>query len=78
MRKKILAFDYMQVGPLLAIFCKSRTLCEKKLYIWRAKDKWLGKYFESFVAKDMKNILMGTSFVSTKPFGTQKHNVRSL
>jgi len=43
MRKHILAYDYMLIGPLLASLCKSRSICERMLMTWRANDRWLGK-----------------------------------
>ncbi len=43
MRKHILAYDYMPIGPLLASLCRSKSICEKMLMTWKAKDRWLGK-----------------------------------
>jgi hypothetical protein len=43
MRKHILAYDYMLIGPLLASLCRSRSICERMLMTWRPKDRWLGK-----------------------------------
>jgi len=70
--EEILTFDYMHVGPLLASLCKSKTLCEKMLYTWRAKDMWLGKDFESFVAKDIKEHFDGSKFCEYQAFWDTK------
>jgi hypothetical protein len=43
MKKQILAYDHMPIGPLLASLCRSKSICEKMLMIWRAKGRWLGK-----------------------------------
>jgi len=67
-RKKILAFEYMHVGPLLASLCKKRTLCEKMLCTWRAKARWLGKDFESFVPEMIKEHFDGNKFCEYQAF----------
>jgi len=43
MKKHILTYDYMPIGPLLASLCRSRSICERVLTTWRTKDRWLGK-----------------------------------
>ncbi len=63
-----MAFDYMHVGPMLASLCKSITLCGKMLYTWKAKDRWLGKDFESFVPKVIKEHFDGSKFCEYQAF----------
>jgi len=43
MKKHILAYDYMPIRPLLASLCRSKSICERMLMTWKAKDRWLGK-----------------------------------
>jgi hypothetical protein len=43
MKKHILTYDYMLIGPLLTSLCRGRSICERMLMTWRAKDRWLGK-----------------------------------
>jgi hypothetical protein len=77
MRKHILAYDYMPIGPLLASLCRSKSICEKMLMTWKAKDRWLGKDFK-FCQKLLKNILTVASFMSIKHFGILKGSGKPL
>jgi hypothetical protein len=70
-RKNVLAFDYMPLGPLLASLCKSKTICEFFLRTWRARDKWLGKD-STFVSKVIREHFDGNKFQENQAFWDPK------
>jgi hypothetical protein len=43
MKKHVLTYDYVPIGPLLTNLCKSKSICERMLLTRRTKNRWLGK-----------------------------------
>ncbi len=78
MKKHVLAYDYMPIGPLLTTLCKSKSICERMLMTWRAKDRWLGKDPKVLLEVIEDRFDGPTSFVSIRHFGILKGNGRPL
>jgi hypothetical protein len=77
MKKCILAYDYMPIGPLLASLCKSRSICEKILMTWRAKDRWLGKD-PKVLPEVIKEHFDGNKFPKCQAFWNPKREWEAL
>lgn len=41
MRKDMIRFDYLPIGPVLKKICSSRSGCHELLQMWRDKGRWL-------------------------------------
>ncbi|KAL3681047.1 hypothetical protein R1sor_024003 [Riccia sorocarpa] len=39
-RKNMESFDYIPIGSMLRLICRSRTYCHSMLSMWRAKHRW--------------------------------------
>ncbi|KAL3686596.1 hypothetical protein R1sor_009170 [Riccia sorocarpa] len=39
-RKNMESFDYIPIGSMLKLICRSRTYCHSMLSMWRAKHRW--------------------------------------
>jgi hypothetical protein len=67
MEKHILTYDYMPIEPLLASLCRSKSICEKMLMTWKAKDRWLGKD-PKVLLEVIKKHLDGSKFCEYQTF----------
>jgi hypothetical protein len=78
MRKHILAYDYMPIGTLLASLCKNKSIYERMLMTWRAKDRWLRKDPKVLLEVIEDHFDGLASFVNIRHFGILKGSGRPL
>ncbi|MCO5569490.1 hypothetical protein L7F22_023203 [Adiantum nelumboides] len=66
-RKTLMPFDYIPIGPQLKLLVKSRTFCHELLTLWRNKDRWL-QQDAIHSGKSIVDFWDGTKFQEVKDF----------